>query len=148
MKIAYLWGFTLFAKYCRQRTSGTNRQTDIVLDMRKLSFTIATLESVALGVYAVSILITANQAKSKVGSPIIETIIYLVFAILIFLCARGTWNGKDWAKTPTLLIQAFMLIVAYTLFSGTAAIYKAIGILVAVVAVVGFVATLKISTSR
>ena len=115
--------------------------------MRKLSFTVAALESLALGIYAISILVTANQANSEVGSPVIETIIYLIFAILILLCARGIWHEKAWAKTPTLLIQIFMLIVAYTLFAGSGMAYKLVGILLALVAITGLVATLKTSTN-
>ena len=95
--------------------------------MRKLSYAIGLFQSASLAIYAISLFIEANKIQSKVGSPIVETIIYLVFAVLIFVCASGINQSKSWAKTPYLLAQVFGLVVAYTLFAGSATIYKGLG---------------------
>lgn len=111
--------------------------------MRKLSFAVALLESLALVSYAISILIAANRVDSKVGSPIIESIIYLIFAALIFACGQGVNKARDWARTPFLLGQAFGLIVAYTLFAGTQTTYKAVGLVIGIVSIAGIVGLLR-----
>ena len=111
--------------------------------MRKLSYVVALLESLSLFFYSISILIKATQVNSKVGSPIVETIIYLIFAVLIYICGRGVNQAKEWARTPYLLGQVFGVIVAYTLFSGTGATYKVVGLVIAGVSVTGIVSLLK-----
>lgn len=111
--------------------------------MRKLSYAVALLESLALVGYAISIMVTATQVNSKVGSPIVETIIYLIFAGLIFACGYGVNKVKDWARTPYLLSQAFGLIVAYTLIAGTQTNYKIAGLLIGIVSIAGIVGLLK-----
>ena len=111
--------------------------------MRRLSFLVATLESVTLAIYAASLFVTSLQVESTLGSPIVETIIYLIFAALIFLVGRGLQNNQSWARTPYLLMQVFIGIVAYTLFAGTETIYKVSGIAIGLVAIVGIVALFK-----
>ncbi|MEN9741237.1 MAG: hypothetical protein RIR66_193 [Actinomycetota bacterium] len=111
--------------------------------MRKLSYAVALLESFALVSYAISIIVSATQVDSKVGSPIVETIIYLIFAGLIFACGQGVNKAKDWARTPYLLSQAFGLIVAYTLLAGTEVTYKVIGLLIGIVSIAGIFGLLK-----
>lgn len=111
--------------------------------MRKLSYAVALVESLALIGYAISIMVTATKVNSKVGSPIVETIIYLIFSGLIFACGYGVNNAKDWARTPYLLSQAFGLIVAYTLIVGTQTNYKVSGLLIGIVSITGIVGFLK-----
>jgi len=111
--------------------------------MRRITFGIAVFESLALAVYAVSILVAAIRVNSKVGSPISETIIYLIFALAIYFVGRGINKAQSWARTPFVVIQAFVGITAYTLFVGTEITYKLSGVLLGVVAIVGFFALLK-----
>ena len=111
--------------------------------MRKLSYAVALLESFALVGYAISIMVTATKTNSKVGSPIVETIIYLIFAGLIFACGYGVNKTRDWARTPYLLGQAFSLIVAYTLLAGTEVTYKVVGLLLGIFSIAGIFGLLK-----
>lgn len=111
--------------------------------MRRVSYGIAVAQGIALAIYAVSILVTAIQVESKVGSPISETIIYLIFAALIILVARGFNKAQSWARTPYLVIQLFLGIVAYTLFVGTETSYKVSGIVLGITVLVGLVGLFK-----
>lgn len=111
--------------------------------MRKISYAIAVAESLALAFYAVSLIVTAIRVNSTVGSPIIETIIYLIFATLIYLVGRGLNKNQNWARTPYLLMQVFIGIVAYTLFVSTDLTYKSSGVVLGLVALVGLVALFK-----
>lgn len=111
--------------------------------MRKLSYAVALLEALGLVSYAISIIVKATQVNSKVGSPIVETIIYLIFAALIFACGQGVIRAKDWARTPYLLGQLFGLIVAYTLLAGTGTAYKAVGLIIGFFSITGIISVLK-----
>jgi hypothetical protein len=111
--------------------------------MRRVTFGIAVAESLILTSYAISIIIAAIQVNSKVGSPISETIIYLIFALAIYWVGRGMDKSQSWARTPFFVIQAFVGITAYTLFVGTDISYKISGILLAIIALVGVIALLK-----
>lgn len=111
--------------------------------MRKISYGIAVAQGLALAIYAVSLLVTAIQVDSEVGSPISETIIYLIFAALILLVARGFNKGQSWARTPYLVIQLFLGIVAYTLFVGSGASYKVSGVILGATVVVGIIGLFK-----
>lgn len=116
--------------------------------MRKVSYLVGFIEASALASYAISLLIAAKNANSTVGAPVIETVIYLIFAALILLTALGIKNGQSVARTPYFLIQIFVGILAYTLFAGTDVAYKAAGVIVGLIAVTGFVALLKSPTSE
>lgn len=111
--------------------------------MRKISYGIAVAQGLALAIYAVSLLITAIRIDSKVGSPISETIIYLIFAALIILVARGFNKSQSWARTPYLVIQLFLGIVAYTLFVGSGLSYKLSGVILGVTVVIGIIGLFK-----
>ena len=66
-----------------------------------------------------------------------------MFAASLAACTRGITRDQNWARTPFFLLQLFIGIAGYTLFSGTLAIYKVIGVVVTIVSAVGFVALLK-----
>jgi hypothetical protein len=111
--------------------------------MRKVASRIALIESLALAIYALSLLISASINGTTVGSPIVETFIYLIFSTLIFFVARGFIRAQSWSRTPYLLAQIFIGIVAYTLISGTETGYKLAGILIGVTALTGLAAMFK-----
>jgi hypothetical protein len=58
-------------------------------------------------------------------------------------CTRGISKQQNWARTPYLLLQLFIGIAGYTLFSGTLLVYKIVGVVVAAVSVVGFAALVR-----
>ena len=53
------------------------------------------------------------------SAPVVEIIIYLIFAAGIGLIARGMSAARSAARPPYLLAQIFVLIVAYTPSLGT-----------------------------
>lgn len=130
----YFWGFP---------SSRSLTQSAIFLSMRKVASRIALIESLTLAIYALSLLISASINGTTVGSPIVETVIYLIFSTLIFFVARGFSRAQSWSRTPYLLAQIFIGIVAYTLISGTETGYKLAGILIGVTALTGLAAMFK-----
>ncbi len=81
----------------------------------------------------------AIGASGSVVSAAMSAVLILLFAILLLVLARAWRRAADWARTPTLLWNALLLPVAWSLHeSGRTAI--ALG--VAVLAVVGIGAAL------
>ena len=111
--------------------------------MRKLTIAIGTIESGAIFLYGLVIVIRGTLDKSTLGSPLVQFIIYTVFALSLAACTRGISKHQNWARTPFFLLQMFIAIAGYTLFSGTLMVYKVVGVVVAAVGAVGFVALLR-----
>lgn len=111
--------------------------------MKRLAVIIGAVEAVTIFLYGLSIVIRGTVEHSSVGSPLVQFIIYSMFAASLAACTRGINRDQNWARTPFFLLQLFIGIAGYTLFSGTLAIYKVIGAVVTTVSVVGFVALLK-----
>ena len=111
--------------------------------MKRLSVIIGVIEAATIFLYGLSIVIRGTVEHSSVGSPLVQFIIYSMFAASLAACTRGINRDQNWARTPFFLLQLFIGIAGYTLFSGTLAIYKVIGVVVTIVSAVGFVALLK-----
>ena len=111
--------------------------------MRRLCYRIGLAQSLVLAVYAISLVIAASRVESTLGSPIVETIIYLIFALAIYLTSRGFNRAQNWARTPYLVIQMFGIIVAYTLLSGDDLGYRVAGLVVGISAVFGIYGLVK-----
>ena len=111
--------------------------------MKRLSVIIGVIEAATIFLYGLSIVIRGTVEHSSVGSPLVQFIIYSMFAASLAACTRGITRDQNWARTPFFLLQLFIGIAGYTLFSGTLAIYKVIGVVVTIVSAVGFVALLK-----
>jgi hypothetical protein len=111
--------------------------------MRQVSYRVAVFESVSLAIYAVSLFLTSLSNETTLGSPVVETIIYLIFAALIYLVARGVRNAKSWARTPYFVTQVFVGITSYTLIAGTQLSFRLAGFLIGLVALGGLLAILK-----
>jgi hypothetical protein len=73
----------------------------------------------------------------------VQFIIYSAFAASLAACTRGVSKNQNWARTPYFLLQLFIGIAGQTLFSGTLLVYKITGVVVAAVAVAGFVALIR-----
>lgn len=98
---------------------------------------IAAFEAGLLVVYCVALSIAAlNSQGAKLGAPVVEVIIYLIFAVGIALIARGMFAGRSGARPPYLLTQVFVLIVAYTLFVGDGEVVKLFGLAIGVIGAV------------
>lgn len=111
--------------------------------MKKLALIIGTVESSAIFLYGLSIVIRGTVEQSSVGSPLVQFIIYSILAGSLAACTRGIYKQQNWARTPYLLLQLFIGIAGYTLFSGTILIYKIAGIVVATVGMAGFAALVR-----
>ena len=111
--------------------------------MKKLTIAIGTIESLAIFLYGLSIVIRGTADHSTVGAPLAQFIIYSILATSLGLCTRGISKQQNWARTPYFLLQIFTVIAGYTLFSGTFMIYKVIGIFVALAGLTGFVALIR-----
>jgi hypothetical protein len=111
--------------------------------VKKLTIAIGTVESAAIFLYGLAIVIKGTLDKSTAGSPLAQFVIYSVFAASLAACTRGISKQQNWARTPYFLLQMFVVVAGYTLFSGTAMVYKVIGVVVTAVGVAGFVALLR-----
>ena len=111
--------------------------------MKKLVIAIGAIESAVIFLYGLSIVIRGTVEHSSVGSPLVQFIIYTIFAASLAACTRGISKQQNWARTPFYLLQLFIGIAGYTLFSGTIMIYKVIGVIVTAFGVAGFVALLR-----
>ena len=105
--------------------------------MRKSSVIVGLVESVSLVIFAIAILVNAHRDHSTVGSPLAQSVIYVIFAAGIGLVTYGLAHAKSWARTPYILFQLFAFIVAYTLVSGTGTEVKASAALISVLAMAG-----------
>jgi hypothetical protein len=89
---------------------------------------LAAIEAVALVAYCVALGIAGlNSSGATQSAPIVEIIIYLIFAVGIGFIARGSFNGSRTARPPYLLTQVFVLIIGYTLLVGDGAAVKLVG---------------------
>ena len=111
--------------------------------MKKTTLTIGAIESGVIFLYGLVIVIRGTLEKSTVGSPLVQFIIYTIFALSLAACTRGISKHQNWARTPFYLLQLFIVIAGYTLINGTLLVYKVVGVIVAAVGVAGFVALLR-----
>jgi hypothetical protein len=111
--------------------------------MRKIALACGAIEVVSIFSYGLSILINGTLVHSTVGSPLVQFIIYTIFAIGISGLIKGLSGHHNWARTPFYMIQIFAIIVGYTLISGDGINVKVLGVLVGAVGITGFVSLLR-----
>ena len=108
--------------------------------MKKTTLVIGAIESGAIFLYGLVIVIRGTLEESTAGSPLVQFIIYTVFALSLAACTRGISKEQNWARTPFYLLQLFIVIAGYTLLYGTLMVYKVFGVIVGAVGIAGFVA--------
>lgn len=69
------------------------------------------------GIYSLYTAIT-GQATDPVSSAVPLTVIGVGVGALLVFVARGLWQLRDWARTPVVVTQLFMAVVAYYMFAG------------------------------
>jgi hypothetical protein len=111
--------------------------------VKKLALVIGASESAVIFLYGLSIVIRGTVDHSSVGSPLVQFIIYTILAASLTACTRGISKQQNWARTPYFLLQIFIGIAGYTLFSGTPLVYKGAGVIVLAAGVTGFVALFR-----
>lgn len=111
--------------------------------MRKSVLTLGAIQASGIFIYGLSIVISGTLGQSKVGSPLVQFLIYAFFALSLAAATWGISKNKDLARTPFYFLQAFIVISGYTLVSGTETIYKVAGIVVGAFGVAGFIALIR-----
>ncbi|RNI23212.1 hypothetical protein EFY87_07190 [Flexivirga caeni] len=100
------------------------------------------LQTVVLVVLAGSLVVTGVSGHTDDGGrALTEAATVLALAACSALLALGFWRGRSVARTPSLLWNALLVIVGITVATSGA---PAIGVLVAVVGVISFAATLRV----
>ncbi|CAB4329578.1 unannotated protein [freshwater metagenome] len=111
--------------------------------MRKTVLAVGVIETLVVFGYGLSIVIRGTYEHSQVGSPLVQFIIYTIFASSLAATTVGISKGQNWARTPFYLLQCFVAIAGYTLVSGTILIYQIVGLVTTAIGVVGFIALLR-----
>lgn len=111
--------------------------------MRKTVLAVGAIETFVIFSYGLSIVIRGTYEHSQVGSPLVQFIIYTIFAASLAATTLGISKGQNWARTPFYLLQCFVVIAGYTLISGTILIYQIVGFVTTAIGVVGFIALLR-----
>lgn len=107
---------------------------------RLVALALTGLEAVALVGYSVAIAVAARSSRgSSVRATGVEIAIYVAFAVLLGLLARGLARRSPMARTPFLVAQLFVLVVGYTVFAGDGTATTVVGAVILVVGAVGTV---------
>jgi hypothetical protein len=75
---------------------------------------------------------------------VMSAVLIAVFAVLLGIVARAWFRGADWPKTPTVLWNALLLPVAWSMFSAD---QRLLAVVLAVVAALGILAGAAARTS-
>jgi hypothetical protein len=118
-----------------------------------LAIAIASAEMIGLVVYGVAIELAFLRTGSSGTSdedvaPWALLVIYFVFAALIGLIVRALWQGKASARTSYLVAQAFALVIAQSLISGSEGFEVALGWVMIVAAITGAIAIFTPAASQ
>lgn len=85
------------------------------------------------GIYSLYTVI-AGQATDPVSSAMPLTLIGVGVGVLLVFVAYGLWQLRDWARTPVVVTQLFMAVVAYYMFTGDQYLIGAVMLGTAVIA--------------
>ncbi|MBQ1083681.1 MULTISPECIES: hypothetical protein [unclassified Nocardiopsis] len=91
------------------------------------------LVAAVAGIYSLYTAIT-GRATDPVSSAIPLTVIGVGVGVLLVFVAYGLWNLRDWARTPVVVTQLFMAVVAYYMYTGEQYVICAVMLAVAVAA--------------
>lgn len=91
------------------------------------------LVAATAGIYSLYTAVS-GQATDPVSSALPLTVIGVGVGALLVFVARGLWQLRDWARTPVVVTQLFMAVVAYYMFTGGQFVIGSVMIVVAVVA--------------
>ena len=111
--------------------------------------------SVAAGVCAVQVVVLlgfvvfylwelTQDSGGDVARVVMSALLIAVFAVGIAAMARGWLLGDNWPNTPTVVWNALLLPVGWSLVQGDRSL---VGALVIVVALVGIVAAIRANTT-
>jgi hypothetical protein len=70
------------------------------------------LQGLALGVWGAVELVRAMTGRpSDRGTAILLGIVVLIYACGVGLAARGVWQARRWAQTPSYLVSFFAIVI-------------------------------------
>jgi len=98
---------------------------------------IAAVESLGVAAYGLSIGLAGLANPGSVAAPLVQVVLYLIFASGIAVAAWALWNRRRSARTPFVVIQLFSLVVGYTLMQGDGDAIHRLGWAVLLMGVVG-----------
>ena len=98
---------------------------------------IAAIESLGIAVYGLSIGLAGLANPGSVAAPLVQVVLYLLFASGIAVTVLALWNRRRSARTPFVVIQLFALVVGYTLMQGDGDAIHRLGWAVLAMGVVG-----------
>jgi ABC-type proline/glycine betaine transport system permease subunit len=90
------------------------------------------LEGLAFAAYGVALLPALFEGRPEAGST--SLIFFLVYAVLLAVCAWQLWRLRSWARAPVVLAQLIQLLVGTSFWGGstTSVALVLIGVAVAV----------------
>ena len=98
---------------------------------------IAVVEAVGIAAYGLSIGLAGLQNPGSVAAPVIQVVLYLLFAAGIGATGWALWRQRHVARSPFVVIQLFALVVGYTLMQGDADAIHRLGWAVLAMGVIG-----------
>jgi len=109
--------------------------------MKKLAGIVGGVETVSLFICAIflSFAHTSGAQNASPSSSKALAITCLLFCLFALWCTWGLTRPGNWAHTPYLLVQVFVLITGVTLLQATAIEIKLLGIGVLAIGILGLV---------
>ncbi len=90
--------------------------------------------TIAMGIAAFH---SSGSRGEQSSANVFLVVIFVIFALLIALVSRSLLRSSTSGRPAFLLIQVFVLIAAWTVFSGGTAVVKAAGVLIGLLALLG-----------
>lgn len=113
------------------------------------------IEGLALTGYGIFVIvelarlgITGPAAVSNPASVTLEIIIFLAMGIGLLVSAWGLWQGRRWARAPSVLAQILALVVGVPLIGAVGGVERTVGIVLSALAVVTVVVLLTPGMTR
>jgi hypothetical protein len=98
---------------------------------------IASIEALGIAGYGISIGLAGLANPGSVAAPLVQVVLYLLFALGIAATAWALWHRRRVARTPFVVVQLFGLVVGYTLMQGDGDAIHRLGLAVLLMGVVG-----------
>jgi len=98
---------------------------------------IAAVESLGIAAYGLSIALAGLQNPGSVAAPVVQVVLYFLFAAGVGATGWALWGQRHVARSPFVVIQLFALVVGYTLMQGDGDAIHRLGWAVLAMGVIG-----------
>ena len=99
-------------------------------------------------VEAIRVGVTGPSDVSNVPAVLLLVVILAALGLAMVWVARGWWRARRWARAPFLLAQIIAILIGYELAQSTGTVERAVGVGVALVALLGLALSFAPSVSR